>query len=261
MLGRDTTAKGNETQQQEGGGVTPRTMEINEPASCVEGTETMDLLESCVKGLRPAQVNEAEQALLDRLCADLRNLRAIKTLGVSCETMPEHRDWTFGRTSLKWSEITSPEHQASPEDWSASTSRTADFRHFPHNRRMIDFSSKHGASCPAAITDKMLEFKARTVSRPDLDWLDDIEKIEEPPARVYRNTPIPKHAPPREGGTRQCAAIDPPKSKAAQLPQAARGGHFGRKAAQPDGRSRREQTGDLQRFLEFKDTHRPRTLR
>ncbi|KAJ1473865.1 hypothetical protein T484DRAFT_1834626 [Baffinella frigidus] len=99
-----------------------------------------------------------------------------------------------------------------------------------------DLSARHHldrtrhASCPCVSSPPMLEFKVLTVSAPDFDWLNDREGFEEqaaPAARIFRKTPIPERAPPREPETIKGASCDfPPKG--AQLPDAA--------AKKPNGR-------------------------
>ena len=58
------------------------------------------------------------------------------------------------------------------------------------------------------LSEQTLEFKTLTVSAPDYDWLDSIEEKAEPHARIYRNTPIPKRAPPHIWETAQDESLD-----------------------------------------------------
>ncbi|KAJ1463983.1 hypothetical protein T484DRAFT_1758436, partial [Baffinella frigidus] len=52
--------------------------------------ENVDALASCVKGMRSADIDEAERAMLDQLTQTLNNYKAIRALGNSTDTLHVH---------------------------------------------------------------------------------------------------------------------------------------------------------------------------
>ena len=108
--------------------------------------EKIDQLESCLTGMRSGLIDEAEQAMLDKIASVIKNFKAIRALGDSSNTLPagEHA----GRADEKGRNA-------------ASSLRN----------QVSDFNDKNGAACMSR-----LEFKVRTVRAPDFDWLNDTDE-------------------------------------------------------------------------------------
>jgi hypothetical protein len=114
--------------------------------------EKIDLLESYLTGMRSSFINEAEQAMLDRIATVIKNFKAIRVLGDSSNTLPANHGEYVDRANEK--------------DRNAASSL---------RNLLSDFNAKHGASC-MSMREPRLEFKVRTVLAPDFDWLEETDE-------------------------------------------------------------------------------------
>jgi hypothetical protein len=185
----------------------------------------IDQMECFVEEMRSGSVDQAGLAILHQLTQVLKSFKAHKALRDSSKTLRDHPDW-----------------KEETEDT---------LRQGPYNRRASDFNISHYAQGSTGAKRKpMLEFKVRTVRVPDFAWLNDTGDFEEPaPARVFRKTPVPKRAPPREPETIQGPSCEFPR-KGAQHPRAAGVRPFEQKAEQHGGRTWEQYTAAITRLLQ-----------
>ena len=191
---------------------------MKQPSLALNKVRQIDELASCaarrVRGAREARsadVDAVERAMLDQLTHVLRKYKTRRALSDSCKTLPVHHD----------------------DDPSAAGS----FQLAANHRRFSDFSIKPPADLQhdRRASEPTLKFKAHTL--PAYAWLNGIDTFQDPAAaRVYRETPTPKRAPPREKDTIQGASSDSPR--------------VDKKAAAPDGATWEEHVAQVSRFLQ-----------
>jgi len=155
---------------------------MRQPSLAFNKVRQIDELASCAarrgRGaleVRSTDVDEVEQALLDQLTHVLTNYKAIRALGDSCKTLPVHHD--------------------------DGPSAKGSVRPAANHRRVSDFSFKPPADSQhnRRVSEPTLAFKVHTLPAPDYAWLNDTENFRAPAAaRVFRKTPVPRGAPPRE---------------------------------------------------------------
>jgi hypothetical protein len=194
-----------------------------------------DVQEWLQKGARSGHVDEADQAMLDQRRHVLMNFKPHTALPDTSKSLPDRHD-TTART----------EHVDRGDG--AGRSAATSHRQGPSGRRHSDFTGTPPAPLRQGRRPSMpmLEFQVQTVPEPDLDWLNDTEDFEEAgAARVFRKTPMPERAPPRESETFQ--RLSP---NCTQLPQAAEVRPFEQKAEQHGGRTWKEFTAALTRLLQ-----------
>ncbi|KAJ1491815.1 hypothetical protein T484DRAFT_1932756 [Baffinella frigidus] len=121
-------------------------------------TEKIDTVESCVKGMRSADVDEAKQATT--------NYKTVRSFGL-------------GRVDFADPTKTLPvQHD---DDLIACPTCPAPVRPAPRNRKVSDFISKHAASCPTVVRQPTFPFN----TLPHLSSMQE-RQIDELPACAAR---------------------------------------------------------------------------
>jgi len=163
--------------------------------------EKMDALASCVKGMRSADVDEEEQAMLDQLTQVLTKFKAAKALGDSTKSLPNNdlsaagavrpvppneaeqvmldqltsviTNYTALRAlgdstnTLPHDDRSTLQHEHGTHSSDVSITPLAD----AHRHRRSDFNSKLAASCPNLLRDHQ---------QPDVNYIQVLEKVDFP---------------------------------------------------------------------------------